>query len=46
MIRYIEELSMNAWPSLQTIMYDGWVIILADGYTKRANSVFEKGLIG
>jgi ribosomal protein S18 acetylase RimI-like enzyme len=34
-----EELSMNAWPSLQTVLYDGWVIRFAGGYTKRANSV-------
>lgn len=39
MIREIEELSMNAWPSLQTKLYDGWVLRFADGYTKRANSV-------
>lgn len=30
---------MNAWPSLQTMLYDGWVIRFAGGYTKRANSV-------
>jgi ribosomal protein S18 acetylase RimI-like enzyme len=35
----IEELSMNAWPSIQTVVYDGWIIRLANGYTKRANSV-------
>ncbi len=39
MIRKIEELSMNAWPSLQTELYDGWVLRFADGYTRRANSV-------
>ncbi len=27
------------WPSLQTIVYDGWVLRFADGYTKRANSI-------
>jgi hypothetical protein len=45
----IEELSMNAWPSLQTILFDGWIIRMADGYTKRANSInpiyaFEKNI--
>ncbi|WP_105616340.1 GNAT family N-acetyltransferase [Vallitalea okinawensis] len=39
MIRFIEELSMNAWPSLQTYLYDGWVLRVSNGYTKRANSV-------
>lgn len=39
MIRTMEELSMNAWPALQTLLYDGWVLRFADGYTRRANSV-------
>ena len=39
MITTIEELSLNAWAALQTVLYDGWVIRFADGYTKRANSV-------
>lgn len=39
MIRDIEELSMNAWPSLQTKLYDGWVLRFANGYTRRANAV-------
>ena len=39
MIRKIEELSMNAWSSLQTKLYDGWVLRFSDGYTRRANSV-------
>lgn len=30
---------MNAWPSLQTLWYDGWALRFADGYTRRANSV-------
>jgi ribosomal protein S18 acetylase RimI-like enzyme len=38
-IRSIEELSLNAWPALQTGVYDGWLLRLADGYTRRANSV-------
>jgi len=38
-IRFLEELSLNAWPSLQTVYDDGWVLRLAQGYTRRANAV-------
>ena len=38
-IRTIEEISLNALPCLQQILYDGWVLRFAEGYTKRANSV-------
>ena len=39
MIRYLEELALNAWTSIQTVVYDGWLIRFSNGYTKRANSV-------
>jgi len=39
MIQKLEELSLNSWPSLQTLLYDGWVIRFANGLTKRSNSI-------
>ena len=37
--RLYEELSLNAHPSLQTQLYDGWILRYANGYTNRANSI-------
>ncbi|SFS60477.1 GNAT family N-acetyltransferase [Paenibacillus sp. BC26] len=39
MDKMLEELTLNAWPSLQTVVYDGWLLRFAAGYTKRSNSV-------
>src|SRR6478672_4265852 len=39
MILPLEERALNAWPALQTVHYDGWVLRFAAGYTRRANSV-------
>lgn len=39
MIRFIEELSINALPSLETMIYDGWLIRFSKGFSKRSNSI-------
>ncbi|MBL8046905.1 MAG: GNAT family N-acetyltransferase [Anaerolineales bacterium] len=40
MITLLEELSANALPALQTVLWDGWLLRFANGYTGRANSVW------
>jgi hypothetical protein len=35
----VEETCMNAWPAMKEIFYDGWLIRLANGQTRRTNSV-------
>ena len=39
MITRFEEYSANAWPSLKTLLVEGWALRFAGGYTRRANSV-------
>lgn len=39
MEKRIEELSINAWPPMQTMVYDGWMLRFCGGYTRRTNSI-------
>lgn len=39
MITTLEELSLNAFPALKTVLYDGWILRFSNGYSHRANSV-------
>ncbi len=38
-IRRSEEISNNAWPAVENILYDGWILRFAAGVTRRSNSV-------
>lgn len=40
MITFLEELSANALPALQTVLVAGWLARFANGYSGRANSVW------
>ena len=43
-IKTIEDLSLNAWPSLQMELYDGWILRFSHFYTHRTNSVEQFGI--
>ncbi|HHV12385.1 MAG TPA: GNAT family N-acetyltransferase [Clostridiales bacterium] len=42
-IKTIEDLSLNAWPSHQIELYDGWILRFSYFYTHRTNSVEQFG---
>lgn len=42
-IKTIEDLSLNAWPSYQMELYDGWILRFSHFYTHRTNSVEQFG---
>ena len=42
-IKIIEDLSLNAWPSHQMQIYDGWILRFSYFYTHRTNSVEQIG---
>jgi ribosomal protein S18 acetylase RimI-like enzyme len=42
-IKMIEDLSLNAWPSHQMEIYDGWILRFSHFYTHRTNSVEQFG---
>lgn len=43
-IKIIEDLSLNAWPSHQMQLYDGWILRFSYFYTHRTNSVEQIGI--
>lgn len=41
LVRTLEERMFNAWPALQTIHLDGWLLRMAGGHTKRSNAASQ-----
>lgn len=38
-VALLEELNFNAWPALRTVHYDGWLLRMSGGDSRRVNSV-------
>ena len=43
-IKKIEDLSLNAWPSYQMQVYDGWILRFSYFYTHRTNCAEQIGM--
>ena len=39
LVTTLEEAALNGLPALQTEFYDGWIVRMAEGYSRRANCV-------
>lgn len=42
-IKIMEDLSLNAWPSYQMQIYDGWILRFSYFYTHRTNCIEQLG---
>ncbi|MFX1513319.1 MAG: GNAT family N-acetyltransferase [Promethearchaeota archaeon] len=38
-VRFIQEISLNAWPAKCILFFNGWILRISEGVTSRANSV-------
>lgn len=45
-VTLFQEISTNAWPAMNSIFLNGWIVRLGDGYTRRANSVLPLRYFG
>ena len=39
LVQRVQEACLNGWPALREVVFDGWLLRISRGYTRRANSV-------